>query len=106
MPAIDVTTQTFDEVVRHAEHPVLVEFWAEWCGPCKRLLPEIHRIADDYAGRITVALVNADEERALASAMTILSLPAVYLFVDGKATELRKHKPAALRAAIDEALGA
>jgi len=67
--------------------PVLVDFWAAWCGPCKQLMPTLDRLAQDYGGRFILAKVNSDEEQALAGQLGVRSLPTVVLFKDGAVTD-------------------
>lgn len=84
---IDVTLATFDTEVIARSHatPVLVDFWAAWCGPCQVLMPLLSKIAREYAGKFVLAKVNTDEEQKLAGAHGIRGLPTVKLFRNGKA---------------------
>ncbi len=82
----DVTAETFmTEVIERSMHtPVMVDFWAEWCGPCKNLMPILAKLADDYQGGFFLAKVDTDAEQALAQQAAIRSLPTVMLFVGGQ----------------------
>lgn len=81
---IDLTKETYEGEVVKSNIPVLVDFWASWCGPCKMVSPIISQLADEYDGKIKVCKVNVDEQGELASQNAIVSIPTVILFVDGK----------------------
>ncbi len=81
------TDQNFDQDVVQAQTPVLVDFWAEWCSPCRVLGPTIDELAVDYAGKIKVGKVDTDTNNEVASKYGISSIPAVFLFVNGEIKE-------------------
>ena len=81
---IDVTQATFKSEVVDSDIPVVVDFWAEWCGPCQQLSPIIDEIAEEMDGQIKVAKVNLDEERELGALFQVLSIPTVLLFNGGQ----------------------
>ena len=79
-----VTESTFEQEVLKSDRPVIVDFWAEWCGPCHAVSPILDRIAEERAGELTVVKVNIDEEQALAERYGIASIPTIVLFKDGE----------------------
>ena len=81
---IAVTEQTFKSTVVDSDKPVLVDFWAEWCGPCKKLSPIIEEIAGEYGDKIVVASVDVDAERTLGAMFQIMSIPSVLIFKGGQ----------------------
>ena len=85
--AIVVTDSNFDEIVMNSGKPAMVDFWAEWCGPCKKLAPVIDQVAEEFDGQIVVAKVNVDNERNLGAMFQIMSIPTLLIFKDGKKVE-------------------
>ncbi len=85
--ADNITTLTdtnFNEEVKGADGPVLVDFWAEWCGPCKMIAPILEEIATDHAGKIRIAKLNVDDAPATAQEFQVMSIPTLILFKDGE----------------------
>lgn len=85
--ASEITAQDFDKEVLQSDIPVLVDFWAEWCGPCKMIAPSIDAIAAEYAGKLKVLKANIDKEPSIASKFGIMSIPTLMVFKDGKAVQ-------------------
>lgn len=84
---IEVTDQTFDELVLKAGLPTVVDFWAVWCGPCKMIAPVLEEIADEYEGRLQVAKLNVDYNNEMAMRYGVMSIPTLILFKNGQAVE-------------------
>ena len=87
MAEINLTVQNFEDEVINASKPVLVDFWAPWCGPCRMLSPVISEIAEEYAGQMKVAKVNVDEVPEMASQFRVASIPTLMVFENGKLTQ-------------------
>ena len=83
----EFTEADFDQEVMQASEPVLVDFWADWCMPCKALAPTIDELASDYAGRAKVGKVNTDQNQSLAAKFGISAIPTTILFKDGQISE-------------------
>ena len=98
-----VTEATFDQEVIQSEQPVIVDFWAEWCGPCHAIAPILEKIAEERSGELRIVKVNIDEERSLAARYGIQSIPTLLLFKDGEpAAAALGAQP---KTAIERALG-
>lgn len=82
--SIKITEQNFDTEVLQSAMPVVVDFWADWCGPCKMLSPVIESLADQYEGKVLVGKVNVDEEPDLARRFGVMSIPTVVFLKNGQ----------------------
>lgn len=80
----NLTVETFDEIVANADGPVLVDFWAEWCGPCKMIAPILDEIATEHGEKISIAKVNVDEAGEIAQRYQVLSIPTLIVFNEGE----------------------
>ena len=81
------TDASFEQQVISADTPVLVDFWAPWCGPCQVIGPMLEELADEYAGRVRIVKINVDDEQNVAGAMGVRSIPTLVLFKEGKAVQ-------------------
>ena len=86
---ITITSENFEQEVLKSDLPVLVDFWATWCGPCMMLAPIVEEIAEEYQGKIKVGKVNVDEEGALAMQFGIQSIPTLLYFKGGKLVDTK-----------------
>lgn len=84
---IKVTDQSFSSAVLQAKGPVLVDFWAEWCGPCRAIGPKLEEIAGEMAGKVTIVKVNVDENPETPSKYGVRGIPTLIVFKDGKEVE-------------------
>ena len=84
---VEFTDSNFDEEVLKSDKPVLVDFWAEWCGPCRMLTPTINKIANDYVGKVKVGKVDTDANREISIRYGISAIPTVILFKNGQVAQ-------------------
>jgi thioredoxin 1 len=87
MGTLHITGETFESQVLKAEKPVLVDFWAQWCGPCRAVAPVLDELAGDYEGRAFIGKVNVDEQNEIAQRYKIMSIPTVIVFNKGQIVE-------------------
>lgn len=83
MSAVHLTQENFENEVAQSSVPVLVDFWAEWCGPCRMISPIIEQISEEYAGKLKVAKVNVDDNQELAMRFNVMSIPTLIVFKKG-----------------------
>lgn len=84
MPTVAVTDKSFQKDVLESDLPVLVDFWADWCGPCKAVAPILEKLSDEFAGRIVIAKVDVDRNPMVAQALRVQSIPTMVVFKDGR----------------------
>ncbi|MBD3624378.1 MAG: thioredoxin [Rhodobacteraceae bacterium] len=106
MATVKVTDGTFEAEVVNSDVPVVVDFWAEWCGPCKQIGPALEELSEEYAGKVKIAKVNVDENPASPSQLGVRGIPALFLFKDGQVVSNKTGAApkAALQGWIEEAL--
>lgn len=85
--SMTIRSENFDEMVMKSSIPVLLDFWAVWCGPCRMVAPTIDKLAEDFQDRAVVGKVNVDEETDLAEQFKVMSIPTIYIMKDGKVVE-------------------
>lgn len=106
MSTLAVTDATFDAEVRKSTVPVVVDFWAEWCGPCKQIGPSLEELSTHYAGRVKIVKVNVDENPDLPAQLGVRGIPALFLFKDGQvvSNKVGAAPKAALQSWIDASI--
>lgn len=103
---VAVTDATFDEEVRKSDIPVVVDFWAEWCGPCRMIGPSLEELAVEMAGKVKIVKVNVDENPDSPAVLGVRGIPALFMFKDGEvvSNKVGAAPKAALQAWIESAL--
>jgi thioredoxin 1 len=103
MGTVAVTDDTFDAEVRNSDVPVVVDFWAEWCGPCKMIGPALEELSNEYAGKVKIVKVNVDENPSSPAQMGVRGIPSLFLFKDGQvvSNKVGAAPKAALKSWID-----
>ena len=106
MSTVKVTDASFDKDVLQASGPVLVDFWAEWCGPCKQIAPALEQIADELGAKVTIAKLDIEESPTTPSRYGVRGIPTMIMFKDGKpvATKVGAAPKSALKSWVDGAL--
>jgi len=100
--AKEFTTSNFKEEVLNSKHPVLVDFWAEWCGPCRMITPIIEELHEDFKDKAVIGKVNVDSESEISSEYGITSIPTLLFFKDGQIVD--KHIGSASKSQLEEKL--
>ena len=104
---INANDASFDKEVLKADKPVLVDFWAPWCGPCRAIAPVVDALAEQYDGKVKVVKVNTDDSQQVAAQLGIMNIPALFVFKDGKVSQqLIGPNPQKLKEMVARAAGA
>ena len=106
MGTVAVTDATFDAEVRNSDVPVVVDFWAEWCGPCKQIGPALEELSEEYGGSVKIVKVNVDENPSSPGQLGVRGIPALFLFKDGEvvSNKVGAAPKAAIKNWIDSAV--
>jgi thioredoxin 1 len=106
MATVAVTDETFDAEVKNSDIPVVVDFWAEWCGPCKQIGPALEELSTEFEGRVKIAKVDVDSNPNAAAAMGVRGIPALFIFKNGQIVSNRAGAApkAALQSWIESAI--
>ena len=106
MATVPVTDATFDQEVKQSDIPVVVDFWAEWCGPCKQIGPALEELSAEYEGKVKIAKVDVDQNPNTAAAMGVRGIPALFIFKDGQVISNRAGAApkASLQSWIDDSI--
>ncbi len=106
MATVAVTDATFDAEVKNSDVPVVVDFWAEWCGPCKQIGPALEELSDEMDGKVKIVKVNVDENPNAPSQMGVRGIPALFLFKNGEVVSNKTGAApkAALQSWIEESI--
>lgn len=106
MSTIHVTESNFETEVKNSSRPVVIDFWAPWCMPCKQFAPTLEEVSGEYGDKVTVGKIDIDENKALAMKYKVLSIPTVVMFKDGEAVQRHSGVMAAdeLKSWIDQGL--
>ena len=106
MSTVAVTDDTFDAEVRKSEVPVVVDFWAEWCGPCKQIGPVLEELSSEMAGKVKIAKVDVDSNPSIAATIGVRGIPALFIFKDGEIVSNRAGAApkAALQSWIEDSI--
>ncbi|MBF9051086.1 thioredoxin [Roseobacter sp. HKCCD9010] len=106
MSTVPVTDDTFDAEVRQSPIPVVVDFWAEWCGPCKQIGPALEELSVDYGGRVKIVKVNVDQNPSSPMELGVRGIPALFMFKDGEvvSNKVGAAPKAALQKWIEESI--
>lgn len=101
---IEITDANFEEVVLKSEHPVLVDFWAEWCGPCKAIGPIVEELVEDFDGKAVIGKLDVDNNRNTAANFGVMSIPTLLIFKNGEVVD--KHVGLTSKSVLAAKLGA